>query len=201
MLGTQTQQKEWFEKAYNFEIFGCYAQTEIGHGSDVQNLQTTATYVLENDTFIINTPSISAAKFWPGDLGIWATHALIFAQLIIHGKNHGVHSFIVQIRDVNTFELLPGIQAGDIGPKFGFHSKDNGYMLMHNIVIPKRNMLRRFVSVDKTGQIKKKGDAKVGYATMMIIRQTISCILPRIYAQAITIALRYSLFRTQFLNS
>ncbi len=65
--------------------------------------------MLENDTFIINTPSISAAKFWPGDLGIWATHALIFAQLIIHGKNHGVHSFIVQIRDVNTFELLPGI--------------------------------------------------------------------------------------------
>jgi acyl-CoA oxidase len=58
---------------------------------------------VEDDTFIINTPSISAAKFWPGDLGVIATHALIFAQLIIHGKNHGVHSFIVPIRDIKTF--------------------------------------------------------------------------------------------------
>lgn len=38
MLGTEAQQKEWFDKAFNFEIFGCYAQTELGHGSDVQNL-------------------------------------------------------------------------------------------------------------------------------------------------------------------
>jgi acyl-CoA oxidase len=54
---------------------------------------------MENDTFIINTPTISAAKFWPGDLGIHCTHALVFAQMIIHKKNHGVQAFIVPIRD------------------------------------------------------------------------------------------------------
>lgn len=149
----------------------------------------------------MNTPTVSATKFWPGDLGIWGTHAIVFAQLIIHGKSHGVHGFIVPVRDTNTFELLPGIDAGDIGPKFGFHSKDNGYLIMNNVVIPKRNMLRKFVSVSKTGEIKKKGDPKVSYATMMITRQTISNLIPRIYGQVITISLRYSLFRTQFLNS
>ena len=56
-----------------------------------------------NDTFTVNTPSISAAKCWPGDLGIFATHALVFAQMIVQGKNHGVHSFIVPIRDTKTF--------------------------------------------------------------------------------------------------
>jgi acyl-CoA oxidase len=54
---------------------------------------------MEDDTFVVNTPSISAAKCWPGDLGIYATHALVFAQMIVLGKNHGVHSFLVPIRD------------------------------------------------------------------------------------------------------
>ena len=200
-MGTEAQQAEWFEKAVTFKIWGCYAQTELGHGSDVQNLETTATYVMENDTFIINTPTVSAAKFWPGDLGILCTHALVFAQLIIQEKNHGVHSFIVPVRDVETFELLPGVEAGDIGPKYGFHAKDNGYLILNNIVIPKRFMLRRFISVSKKGEIKKKGDPKVSYATMMVIRQAISCALPRVYGQAIIIAGRYSIFRKQFLDS
>lgn len=156
---------------------------------------------MENDTFVINTPTISAAKFWPGDLGIFATHALVFAQMIVHGQNHGVHAFIVPIRDVKTLKTLHGIEVGDIGPKIGFETKDNGYLLMKNIVIPKSNMLRRFISVSKQGEIKKKGDPKVSYATMMIIRQTISCHYPKIYSEAIIIGARYSLFRKQFLDA
>lgn len=37
-MGTEAQQEAWYKKAINFEIIGCYAQTELGHGSDVQNL-------------------------------------------------------------------------------------------------------------------------------------------------------------------
>lgn len=40
----------------------CYAQTEIGHGSDVQNLGTLATYDSKSDEFIIHTPTIDAVK-------------------------------------------------------------------------------------------------------------------------------------------
>jgi acyl-CoA oxidase len=64
---------------------------------------------MENDTFVMSTPTISAAKFWPGDLGIFATHALVFAQMIVQGQRHGVHAFIVPIRDVQTLKPLPGI--------------------------------------------------------------------------------------------
>jgi acyl-CoA oxidase len=106
---------------------------------------------MENDTFIIHTPTISAAKYWPGDLGIYATHALVFAQMIVQNKNHGVHAFIVPIRDPKTLKPLEGIEVGDIGPKIGFSTKDNGYLVMKNVVIPKSNMLRRFVSVSKKG--------------------------------------------------
>ena len=126
-----------------------------------------------------------------------ANHALVFAQLIVKGKNHGVHSFIVKIRDENH-KPLPGIEAGDIGPKIGFHSKDNGYLRFNNVRIPKKNMLRRYISVSKKGEIKIKGDPKVSYATMMTIRMYISCTYPKAYSQAITIATRYSMFRRQF---
>lgn len=61
-------------------------------------------------------------------------------------------------------------------------------------------MLRRFVSVSKKGEIKTKGDPKVSYATMMVIRQTISCFAPKVYSIAIIIAARYSLFRKQFFD-
>lgn len=39
------------------------------------------------------------------------------------------HPFIVQIRDLKTHEPLDGIIVGDIGPKYGYASMDNGYML------------------------------------------------------------------------
>ena len=43
-------------------------------------------------------------------------------------QDYGPHTFVMQIRDVTTHEPLPGIDVGDIGPKFGYNSVDNGYM-------------------------------------------------------------------------
>ena len=99
---------------------------------------TTSTLDKEKDEFVINTPNIKATKFWPGEMGIYSTHALVFANMIIDGKSQGVHSFIVKIRDENL-KLLPGVEAGDIGPKFGFYSKDNGYLILHNVRIPSKH--------------------------------------------------------------
>lgn len=148
----------------------------------------------------MDTPNIKAVKFWPGELGIYSTHALVFAQLIIKGKKKGVHSFVVPIRG-EDMKLLPGVDAGDIGPKIGYHSKDNGYLILNKVRIPRKNMLNRFVAVQPDGEILLKGDPKVSYATMMDIRRHISCTWPKIYSSVITIATRYSLFRKQFPDS
>ena len=56
----------------------------------------------------MNTPSTKAAKWWIGDLGVFANHAVVFAQLIIKNKKYGVHAFIVKIRD-NNHKILPNI--------------------------------------------------------------------------------------------
>ena len=74
---------------------GCYAQTELGHGSNVAGLETTTTLDKTTDEFVIHTPSIGATKWWPGDLGNFSTHAIVFAQLLIDGNKYGVFPFLV----------------------------------------------------------------------------------------------------------
>lgn len=151
------QVKTILEPSERGEILGCYAQTELGHGSDVQNLMTTATYDPSNQTFIINTPETKAAKWWIGDLGVYCTHACVFAQLIIKNKKYGVHGFVVPIRD-KDHKPFPGIEVGDIGPKMGFNCKDNGYIIFNNYRIPRENMLMKYHKVSPEGVYSKEGD-------------------------------------------
>lgn len=148
LLATDDQRNELLPKCYSLEVVGCYAQTEMGHGSDVQSLETTAIFDRKTDEIILNSPTISSAKFWPGDLGFVANWALVFARLLVDGEFQGVFPFLVQIRDA-TLKPLPGIDVGDIGPKFGFLTKDNGYLMLSNIRIPRTNMLGKYVSLNK----------------------------------------------------
>jgi acyl-CoA oxidase len=38
LMGTDEHKRLYLEKAIKCEIVGCYAQTELGHGSDIRNL-------------------------------------------------------------------------------------------------------------------------------------------------------------------
>lgn len=67
-----------------------------------------------------------------------------WAQLHIDDKCHGVHAFLVPIRNKDTHRVLPGITVGDCGPKNGLDGIDNGFMLFHNIRIPYDNLLDKF---------------------------------------------------------
>ena len=129
----EEQLKKWGPLTWNFDILGCYCQTEIGHGSNVAGLETTATFDRKTDEFVLHTPTISATKWWPGDMGRMANHAIVLARLVIEEddgekNDYGPAPFIVQIRDRDTHKHVPGIKTGDMGPKMGFHSKDNGWL-------------------------------------------------------------------------
>lgn len=60
--GTDEQQQKWLPLAYKMQIIGCYAQTELGHGSNVQGLETTATFDPQTDEFIIHSPTLTSSK-------------------------------------------------------------------------------------------------------------------------------------------
>lgn len=109
----------WFQKgAISLNGFiGCFAMTELGHGSNVPGLETTATFDEASDQFIIHTPTLTATKWWIGGAAHSATHSAVFAQLIVRGKRYGTKCFVVPLRDPKTYNTLPGINIGDIGKK------------------------------------------------------------------------------------
>ncbi|KAG9463110.1 hypothetical protein GDO78_022412 [Eleutherodactylus coqui] len=107
-LGTDEQIAKWMPLAMDYKILGTYAQTELGHGTYLRGLETTATFDPTTQEFIIDTPQITATKWWPGDLGKTSTHAMVLAQLYSNGQNYGMHPFIVQIRSLKDHSPLPG---------------------------------------------------------------------------------------------
>lgn len=64
--GTPEQQAEWIGRAWNCEIIGTYAQTELGHGTFIRGLETTATYDERTKEIVLNSPTLSSYKWWPG---------------------------------------------------------------------------------------------------------------------------------------
>eukprot|EP00026_Physarum_polycephalum_P003922 Phypoly_transcript_03939.p1 GENE.Phypoly_transcript_03939~~Phypoly_transcript_03939.p1 ORF type:complete len:698 (+),score=115.87 Phypoly_transcript_03939:174-2267(+) len=190
----------WLFPTLQMKMVGAYAQTELGHGSNVRGLQTTAIYDVKTQTFVLNTPTLRSMKWWPGALGRICTHAVVYAQLIINGQEYGVHSFMLQVRDENH-KTYPGIEVGDLGPKLGDHANDTGYMRLDNVRIPLEYMLNKYQQVTPEGKyIKSKAkqeNSKLHYSTMMSARGGMIKGAGGALAKAVTIAIRYSLVRTQ----
>ncbi|KNC56449.1 peroxisomal acyl-coenzyme A oxidase 1 [Thecamonas trahens ATCC 50062] len=195
--GTDEQRAEWLPLAAMFSIIGAYAQTELGHGSNVRGLETTATFDVETDEFVLNSPTLTSMKWWPGGLGVAATHCVTHARLMIDGTDYGVHTFIVQVRDLEDHTPLPGIVIGDIGPKFGWNTADNGYLAFDSVRIPRNQLLARYATVARDGTYTKPPHEKIGYGTMIRIRSMIVAGASDALARACTIAIRYSAVRRQ----
>ncbi|XP_067034311.1 peroxisomal acyl-coenzyme A oxidase 3-like [Acropora muricata] len=196
--------QELGKKAECHEIFGCFALTELTHGSNTKAVQTKATYTPSTEEFIIHTPTFEATKCWVGNLGNSATHALVYAQLYTpDGRCHGLHSFVVQVRSTVDLSPLPGVTVGDLGEKLGQNGLDNGFVSFNNVRIPRINLLNKTADVTPDGKYvtpfkdpnKRFGAAlgalssgRVGI-TSMAVTNLQSC-LP--------IAVRYSAVRRQF---
>ncbi|XP_064180366.1 peroxisomal acyl-coenzyme A oxidase 1 isoform X1 [Anguilla rostrata] len=194
---TPEQQNTFFMPAWNLEIIGTYAQTEMGHGTHIRALETTSTYDPSTQEFVLNSPTITSIKWWPGGLGKTSNHAVVLAQLHTQGRCHGLHAFIVPIRCMRTHKPLPGVVVGDIGPKFGFDEVDNGYLKLENVRIPRDNMLMKYAKVEPDGTYVKPPSDKLTYGTMVFIRSMIVGESARALSKACTIAIRYSAVRHQ----
>ncbi|OLY80722.1 Peroxisomal acyl-coenzyme A oxidase 1 [Smittium mucronatum] len=196
----EEQREAFLKPAQDYRIIGCYAQTEVGHGSNIRALETTATFIPETDEFEVNSPTLTSTKWWIGSLGITSTHACVMAQLYVKGKHIGLFPIIVPLRSMVDHKPLPGVNVGDIGPKMGFTTMDNGFLNFDKVRVPRFNLLQKYINVSRDGIVTRPNniDPRVTYGSMVYVRATIARNMGISLGKAVTIATRYSSVRRQF---
>jgi acyl-CoA oxidase len=205
-LGTERHHEAYVKKIIDLEMLGCFAMTETGHGSDVQSLETTATYDAETEEFVIHSETPTARKDYIGGAAETARIAAVFAQLITteDGKpaNHGVHCVLVPIRDDEGNDL-PGVTTSDCQYKGGLPGVDNGRIMFDHVRVPRVNLLNKYGDVAPDGTYSspienpnRRFFTMIG--TLIRGRITVAGSAGNAARVALDIATRYALERRQF---
>lgn len=200
-LGTE-RHRDYVRKLISLDLLGCFAMTESGHGSDVQSLETTATYDPETREFVVHSPTPSSRKDYIGGAAEHARIAAVFAQLITGGESKGVHCFLVPIRDESGADL-PGVTTSDDGLKGGLPGVDNGRIVFDHVRIPRENLLNRYADVTPEGEYTSdiENPSRRFFTTLgTLVRGRISVGGAAAAAArvALSIAVRYAVQRRQF---
>ncbi|MCY1019856.1 acyl-CoA dehydrogenase [Pyxidicoccus sp. MSG2] len=201
-LGTERHHREYLPKVASLELPGCFAMSELRHGSNVRDVETTARYDTEAGEFIVHTPSDGARKEWIGNAARHGRIATVFAQLEVGGKALGVHALLVPLRDTQG-KVLPGIRIEDCGEKMGLNGVDNGRIWFDHVRVPRENLLDRFGQVDAKGEYHSTipGDSKRFFTmlgTLVAGRVSVACAALSAAKSGLTIAVRYGDMRRQF---
>jgi acyl-CoA oxidase len=200
-LGTRDHHERLLPGAMSLAVPGAFAMTETGHGSDVASIGTTATYDAATEQFILHTPFRGAWKDYLGNAALHGIAAVVFAQLITNGVNHGVHAFYVPIRDANGF--LPGIGGEDDGLKGGLNGIDNGRLHFDQVRVGRSNLLNRYGDVAADGTYSSSIDSPgrrffTMLGTLVQGRVSLDGAAVSASALALQIAITYGSERRQF---
>ena len=201
-LGTDYHHQKYLPATATVDLPGCFAMTEIGHGSNVRDIETTATYDPATGEFDLHSPTFTAGKNYIGNAAVHGRIASVFAQLRTRGEDHGVHAFVVPIRDEQG-NPLPGVRIEDNGQKLGMNGVDNGRLWFDHVRVPRAEMLDRFaqVAADGTYTSSIKNPAARFFTTLGTLvagRISVGHSGLSIAKSGLAIAVRYGARRRQF---
>ncbi|MCA9592667.1 MAG: acyl-CoA dehydrogenase family protein [Myxococcales bacterium] len=149
-LGTDEQHARFLPDIARGRMLGGFAMTELGHGSNVRDIETVARYHPDQNAFVLRTPKESARKEWIGNAGEDGRFMTVFCQLEVDRRRHGVHALLVRIRHDDGTPVT-GVRTEDAGPKMGLNGVDNGRLWFDDVVVPRDQLLGRFGRVDQHG--------------------------------------------------
>ena len=202
MLGTERHHRRYLADAGTLELPGCFAMTELGHGSNVHDIETEAHYHPDSEEFEIITPSESARKEYIGNAACHGRLATVFAQLFVGGEGHGVHALLVPIRGEDG-SVSDGVRIEDCGEKLGLNGVDNGRIWFDHVRVPRENLLNRFADVSSDGEYSSNiPSPSRRFFTMLgaLVAGRVSIALGALSASksGLAIAIRYGEQRRQF---
>lgn len=202
MLGTERHHRLYLRDAGTLALPGCFAMTELGHGSNVFDIETEARFDADTQEFVVHTPNDPAHKEYIGNAAAHGRMAAVFAQLIVGGRRHGVHALLVPIRD-EAGRTLPGVRIEDCGEKLGLNGVDNGRLWFDQVRVPRENLLNRYADVTPEGEyVSEIPSVSKRFFTMLgaLVAGRVSVALAGLSAMksGLAIAVRYGERRRQF---
>lgn len=200
-LGTKRHHDAYLADVVSGRLLGCFAMTEHGHGSNVAELGTTATYDPATDELVVTTSAPDAYKDYIGNAAKHGELAVVFANLVVAEERHGVHAVLVPIRVDGR--PAPGVRIEDDGPKMGLNGVDNGRIWFDGVRVPRGNLLNRFADITDDGRYESSiENPSRRFFTMLgtLVQGRVSVGGAGLTAakSALTIATRYADRRRQF---
>ncbi|MGW4124442.1 acyl-CoA dehydrogenase family protein [Nocardia sp. NPDC004711] len=179
---------------------GAYVLTEVGHGSDLNNLETTAVYdPADGGGFVLNTPTDAAIKFMPTTAappvaGV-ARFGIVFARLIIGETAHGVYPFLVWMCDANG-HVRSGLTIRRMPDKPGL-GMDNAMTRFDNVRVSRECLLSHTgTRIDANGElispIPRDNQVWRAISRVRVGRLCISGMAAAVSRAAVSIAVRQS---------
>jgi acyl-CoA oxidase len=201
-LGTRKHHEAYLQQIASLELPGCFAMSETGHGSNVQRVETTATYDADAAEFVVESPTESARKDYIGNAALDGRMAVVFCQLVVGGESRGVHALLVPIRDEDG-SAVEGVEITDCGEKLGLNGVDNGRLMFHSVRVDRDALLDRYAEVTPDGEYRSPIENEHRrFFTMLgtLVQGRVSVGGASISAtkSALTIAVRHGARRRQF---
>ncbi|KAI1392473.1 putative acyl-CoA oxidase [Hypoxylon trugodes] len=128
------------EDLERFDICGEFLLTEVSHGLDAYNLETTAT-LLPDGSFELHTSNSGAAKAMPPTTP-WAGMprvGVVSARLLVGDVGRGVRPFVVRLNDAN--EMSPGVISQPLPKKSGSKALDHAITTFNRVRLGSDSLL------------------------------------------------------------
>ncbi|KAJ4490548.1 acyl-CoA oxidase [Lentinula aciculospora] len=135
LLTTRPDLAPLTKKLLNFEVVGQFMLTEVEHGLDARQIETTAT-LLPDGSLDLNTPHPGAAKYMPPVTTIsgMPTIGVVFSRLIVNGKFYGIRPVIVSLTDGEC--MCKGVSSRMVPPRSGSKPLDHSMTSFDHVRLP-----------------------------------------------------------------